>query len=140
MHDDIGQIVNMPEGHTVAFVSRAMPDSSQPPPHAVRVTDDPTAPFGIVIDRNHTHPYRQKEVIARLATLLPGRRINQHDMQCVRKVFADEIEAGGFVYRPLHSSAQYSEGLVDWIVGKASEDPSFFESARAACKQPKVHA
>jgi hypothetical protein len=138
MHEEMGKLVSVPGGHSVQIV----PDGAtvQVPSVAdrVRVTDDPSAPGCVVVDRFTTHPHRQKELIARLVTRLPAFRVNQFDVLCVRRVYAAEIDAKGFVYMPAHSSAHYSDKFVDWIAGKIGDDPAFLDKTRGAYKQVRA--
>lgn len=82
-----------------------------------------------------THPHRQRELLKRLAVRLPTFKVNQHDMQSIRRAFAAEIESKGLVYVPLHNSAHFSEGLVDRIAGKIESDPGSLEQTKAKCKR-----
>ena len=138
MYEDMGKIVSVPAGHSIQIVPEGAAAQVPTLAERVRLTDDPTAPGCVVVDKFTTHPHRQKELIAQLATRLPECRFNQFDVQCVRRVYAEEIGAKGFVYVPPHSSAHFSDGLVDWIAGKIGEDPAFLDKTRAANKQGRA--
>lgn len=134
----IGSFAVLPEGHTIqvlppgAVVSRTVPAGS------VRITTDPNATAAVVIDKYMTHPHRQRELLQRLATRIPGCRANGHDIFCIRKVYASEIEAKDFVYHPPHSSPHYTEEFAEWIAGKIGQDAAFLDKTRAKYKNPSA--
>lgn len=131
----IGKFAVVPPGHTIQVLAPGAVVSSSAPAGAVRITDDPSAPAAIVVDKFKTHPHRQRELVQRLATRIPGCRANGHDITCIRKLYASEIEAKGFIYNPPHSSPHYSDDFAEWIVGRIGSDPAFLDKTRAALKQ-----
>ncbi|MGH7245214.1 MAG: RNA-binding domain-containing protein [Phycisphaerales bacterium] len=131
---EIGRFAVVPPGHTIQVLAPGSVVTGSAPEQRVRVTDDPDAPGAVIVDRFRTHPHRQKELVQRLATRLPGHRVNGHDIACIRKVYATEIESKGFLYLPPHSSRHYSEGFADWIVGRIEADPNFLDKTRQRCK------
>lgn len=135
--EQIGRFAVVPEGHTIQVLPPGAVVTVAAPSNAVRLTNDPTAPSAVVLDKFTTHPHRQRELLSRLATRIPGCRANGHDIVCIRKVYASEIEAKGFVYMPRHSSPHYADEFVDWIAGWIADDPAFFEKTRAVCKQKR---
>ncbi len=135
MYEDMGSLVTVPDGHRVAIIPAGATVPVPTVTDCLRITDDPTAPGCVVLDKFKTHPHRQKDLIARLTTRLPGCKFDQFDVQCIRKIYGSEIEAKGLIYHPPHSAAYFSDGLSDWIAGKIGEDPAFLEKTRAACKK-----
>ena len=135
--EQIGQFAVVPEGHTIQVLPPGAVVTASTSNNAVRLTNDPTAPSAVVLDKFTTHPHRQRELVSRLANRIHGCRANGHDIVCIRKVFASEIEAKGYVYMPPHSSPHYADEFVDWIAGRIEDDPAFFEKTRAACKYAK---
>ncbi len=131
----IGRVAVVPEGHTIQVLPPGSVVSGSTPAGSVRITTDPNAPGAVIVDKFKTHPHRQTELVKRLATRIPGGRINGHDIVCIRKMFASEIEAKGFVYLPPHSSPHYADDFAEWIVGRIGQDPAFLEKTRAACKR-----
>jgi len=131
----IGRFAVVPEGHTIQVLPPGSVVSGATPAGSVRITTDPNAPNAVIVDKFKTHPYRQTELVKRLATRIPGSRINGHDITCIRKMFASEIEAKDFVYQPPHSSRHYADDFAEWIVGQIGQDPAFLEKTRAACKK-----
>lgn len=96
----------------------------------IRLTDDPNAPAYRKLDYDHTHPYRQKDVISILNERLDGdANVNQYDVQCVKNchaVLADEK----FCHHPKFSTPQYSPAFVDWIEDQYQKDHRFFVKSR----------
>ncbi len=131
---EIGRFAVVPPGHTIQVLQEGSFVTGPTPTARVRVTDDPDAPAAVIVDPFRTWPHRQKELIQRLATRLPSHRVNGHDITCIRKVYAIEIEAKKFQYQPPHSSRYYSEEFADWIVGKVGEDPQFLVKTRQRYK------
>ena len=130
MYEEMGQLVNVPTGHTVAIVPEGATVPISSVSDCIRITDNPNAPGCMVVDKYKIHPYRQKELVARLATRLPTIRVTTHDIRCIRKVHAAVVETDGYVWIPPHSSPHYSEQMVDWIVAKISDDSGFLERTR----------
>jgi hypothetical protein len=96
----------------------------------IRLTDDPAAPAYQALDYDKTHPYRQKELVARVNKRLAGvSKVNSYDIQCVNRVRADSRDER-YCHHPKYSSPQYSERYVDWLVERVSQDPDFFKTAR----------
>lgn len=134
----IGKFAVVPDGHTIKVLPPGVVVSGTSPTGSVRITDDPNAPVAVVVDKFKTHPHRQTELVKRLATRIPGCRANGHDIWCIRKVYASEIEAKGYVYHPPHSSPHYADEFAEWIIGRIGEDSAFLEKTRAVCKRASV--
>lgn len=86
-------------------------------------------------DPSKSHPYRQKEVLAKVKEAAPGLAINQHDIQCVNHVHGIRQRAD-FYYRGTvkGSPTQYSPAFVDWLVQQYGNDQQFFAKAKAKTK------
>jgi|CXWL01.1.fsa_nt_gi hypothetical protein len=128
-------LVGLPAGHEVKGVPAGTILTTPAPGRDVHLINDPTIPGCVAFDMFDKYPYRQKELIAKLATRVSGCRINQFDIQCIKKVYAAEFESKRLLYSPLHSSAYFSEETVEWIAGRIGEDPAFLDKTRAACRK-----
>lgn len=83
-----------------------------------------------MLDPNRSHPFRQKDVIEQVNRRLDARaRVNQYDIQCIRRVYRIDDQRR-YCYRPLHSSAHFSPGFIDWIVKEFEKNESFFKETR----------
>lgn len=83
-------------------------------------------------DPDHTHPFRQKEVVEQVNQRLGGRKtINSYDVQVVRKVHnVDSNQRFFYQSRLPNRSPQYSPQFVDWLVKQYEKAPGFFDRAR----------
>jgi len=123
---NVRQVVEAPLGSAVFMVSA----SSDPNALPVRISDDPNAPIIGGISPDRTHPYRQKELIDALnVELPPGVKVNQYDIQCVRKQFDIESKLA-FHYHPKFGGHQYSPAFASWILKQYLDDPNFFQKTR----------
>jgi hypothetical protein len=155
--DGIGKVMAAPAGSTVQIVERAVklrdsPDATPvrlttgdgaqtvgadsvvlrdiPEATAIRLTTDESAPTLSVMQADKLYPYRQKELVRRLAERLDGQvAVGGHDLQCVRRVHKIDDDPM-FSYQAQHSPRKYTEAYVDWLVSKYAEDPKFFQHAR----------
>ena len=87
-------------------------------------------------DHGRTHPYRQKEVIAQINSVLVGaNRMNQHDFQCVFKAY-DVKKRPGLYYKGTvqGSPSQYSQGFLEWLMRQYGNDNTFVAKARQKAK------
>jgi hypothetical protein len=97
------------------------------------------APIGIVEvpkDPSKTHPHRQKEIIATVNAALDGANsINQHDIQCIIKIY-EVRKRPEFYYKGTvqGSPSQYSDAFVEWLVRQYGNDNAFFTKARQKVK------
>lgn len=128
-------LVGLPAGHEVKGVPAGTILRVPVPTSCVRLTDDPTEPGCVGVDMFKQYPYRQKELLAQLSTRIPGVRVNQFDMQCIKKLYASEIEVKRLSYSPPHSSVHFSDDTVEWIMAHISADPAFLDKTRSACKK-----
>jgi Schlafen, AlbA_2 len=105
---------------------------------AIRLTNDENAPTLSVMQADKLYPYRQKELLKRLAERLDSdTTVSSHDLQCVRRVYKVD-ENPMFTYQAQHSPRKYTEGFVDWILNRHEENPEFFQQARSLARQTKV--
>lgn len=97
----------------------------------------PTGMIEVPKDAGKSHPYRQKEVISHVNTALPpGKSINQHDIQCILKVFNTKKNAAHYYQSSVPGSpTQYSPAFVEWILTQYKNNPSFFEQTRQKCSR-----
>lgn len=69
-----------------------------------------------VVQADKLYPYRQKEVVKRLAERLDGRiAVSGHDLQCVRRTFSVDDDPT-FSHQAQYSPRKYSETYVDWLI------------------------
>ena len=155
--DGIGKVMAAPEGSTVQIVQRTVklkdsPDATPvrlttadgaptlgadsvvlrdtPEATAIRLTNDENAPTLSVMQADKLYPYRQKELLKRIAERLGGQpTVSSRDLQCVRRVHKIDDDPM-FSYQAQHSPRKYTEAYVDWLVSKHTEDPKFFQHAR----------
>jgi hypothetical protein len=127
---NIRAVMHAPGGAEVAVVETAERDE-EGRPTLIRLTTDPHAPLYGQVDPDHSHPYRQKEVIREVNARLDGEGVNAFDVLSVRRVHAvTEETRPEFVHVPKFGSPQYSDAFVDWLVGEHQRDPEFFERAK----------
>lgn len=101
---------------------------------AIRLTNDANAPTLSVMQADKLYPYRQKELVKRLAERLEGRvTVSGHDLQCVRRMHQVDDDPM-LSYAAQHSPRKYTEAFVDWLVEQLSADPLFFQKARDAMR------
>jgi hypothetical protein len=116
----------------------AAPGASSTGPVAVRIVDDPNAPATRAIDYDETHPNRQRELIAKVNSRLPpGTAINTHDIVALRRTHQIDAQRK-FFHKSRFGSPQYSDHLVDWIIGTYANDPALFSNAREQYKRLKT--
>ena len=127
---NIRQVMHAPDGAEVAVVETAERDE-EGRPTLIRLTTDPHAPLYGQVDPDHSHPYRQKEVIRELNAQLGEATVNAFDVLSVRRVHTiTEETRPEFVHVPKFGSPQYSDAFVDWLVAERERDPQFFAKAK----------
>lgn len=87
-------------------------------------------------DSGKTHPYRQKELIEQVKTILgDGTTFNQHDVQCILKAHKIQSRPEFYYHSGVKGSPkQYSHQLAEWIAERHKQDNEFFEKARQKSK------
>lgn len=129
---NIRAVMHAPGGAEVAVVETAERDE-EGRPTLIRLTTDPHAPLYGQVDPDHSHPYRQKEVIREVNARLDGEGVNAFDVLSVRRVHSiTEDTRPEFVHVPKFGSPQYSDAFVDWLVGEQQRNSGFFEQAKRA--------
>jgi hypothetical protein len=129
---NIRQVMHAPDGAEVAVVETAERDE-EGRPTLIRLTTDPHAPLYGQVDPDHSHPYRQKEVIREVNARLGEGAVNAFDILSVRRVHAiSEETRPEFVHVPKFGSPQYSDAFVEWLVAERERDPRFFEKAKSS--------
>ena len=129
---NIRQVMHAPDGAEVAVVETAERDE-EGRPTMIRLTTDPHAPLYGQVDPDHSHPYRQKEVINEVNARLGEGAVNAFDVLSVRRVHAiSEQTRPEFVHVPKFGSPQYSDAFIEWLVAERERDPRFFEKAKAS--------
>jgi hypothetical protein len=131
----VRRVVNAPRGSTVNVLPPGIRQSSDPNAAPIRLTADPAAPEYRMIDPDATHPWRQKELIAEINTLVkPVDRINQFDIRAVRHLYDIDGELRHF-HKAKFGAPQYSPEFRDWLLGQYQRDPDFFRKSREEFKQ-----
>src|SRR5215510_8687585 len=129
---NIRQVMHAPDGAEVAVVETAERDE-EGRPTLIRLTTDPHAPLYGQVDPDHSHPYRQKEVINEVNARLGEGAVNAFDVLSVRRVHQiSEDTRPEFVHVPKFGSPQYSDAFVEWLVAERERDPRFFEKAKSS--------
>lgn len=129
---NIRQVMHAPDSAEVAVVETAERDE-EGRPTLIRLTTDPHAPLYGQVDPDHSHPYRQKEVIREVNARLGEGTVNAFDVLSVRRVHhITEETRPEFVHVPKFGSPQYSDAFVDWLVAEPERDPDFYPRAKAA--------
>lgn len=86
-------------------------------------------------DSSKSHPFRQKEVIEQMNAKVEGLQINQHDIQCVSKVYGIKKRPKYFYKGKIKGSpTQYSPAFVDWLMQQYGNDKAFFTKAKLKAK------
>jgi hypothetical protein len=132
--DGIAKLVTAPVGATISVLPGEVHLSGAEGGTGVRLVNDESAPAFKAFRTDLLYPYRQKELVARVNTLLDGPTIIAHDIYCVRKVYAVDAEPN-FFYKPQFSSPQYSQAFAEWLVERYRADANFFHAAREAAKK-----
>jgi len=96
----------------------------------VRIVTDETAVPVRAINYDETHPFRQRELIARVNELLPdGFWVTTYDLTAVRYAY-DIVDERDYYYKSRFGSAQYSESYARWLAFSYQGDREFFSKAR----------
>lgn len=121
-----------PAGAKVTVAATDVTESTSPGAAPIRIVNDPSAPAYRKLDPDDTHPYRQKELIAKVKKLLPtGVAFNSYDILAIRRVH-DLEDIADYCHQPKFGSLQYSDACVEWIVGKYAANKAFFSDTRQA--------
>jgi hypothetical protein len=132
--DGITKVVTAPVGATISVLPNEVHLSGDDGATGVRLVNDDSAPAFKAFRTDLLYPYRQKELVARVNTLLGGLKVTGHDVHCVRKSHGVDGQPN-FFYKPQFSSPQYSEAYAEWMAAQHKADPEFFKKARDASKK-----
>lgn len=89
---------------------------------------------------DHTHPYRQKEVIEAFnKRMMEKAHINTHDLLCVRRAHNIHRDLK-YCYNMNWSSPRYSETFVEWLIQGYTDDSQIFVKAREKADQIKCES
>lgn len=133
----IGQVMAAPVGSTVQVIHKDVTLRDTPDASAIRLTKDENAPTLSVVQADKLYPYRQKELVKRLAERLNSRAVTVHDLQCVRRAFPVDDDPT-YSHQAQWSPRKYSEAYVDWLIEQQTADPDFFHRARDAYRSRTV--
>jgi len=128
----VRKVVTAPADSEVAVLTRTGTDE-RGFPVGFRLTDAPGAPLFGQLDPDETHPYLQKDAIAKINDRLPTglRQANTYDMQAARAAHGiDETTHPEWIHQPKFGSKQYSDAFVDWFVERYKADAAFLDKAR----------
>lgn len=132
--DGITKVVTAPVGATVSVLPAEVRLSGAEEATGVRLVNDEIAPAFKAVRTDLLYPYRQKELVGQVNTLLGTLTISAHDVYSVRKAHVIDGQPN-FYYKPQYSSPQYSQAFAEWLVGQYRADPEFFAKAREASKK-----
>lgn len=126
----VRKVIDSPPGYEVMVLPKEIIETESPEGLPIRLVDDPEAPQYRKINRDISHPYRQKELIKEVNTRLPkSAKINAYDILSIRRVY-DLDDDEKYCYSPKFSSNQYSPTLAEWIARQFEEESEFFLLAR----------
>ncbi len=94
------------------------------------VDDEFTQPVRLLAP-DATHPYRQKDVVAKVREQLgEGVVFNSHDVKCIRRVYSIDDNPNYYYRSKLDICAQYSRSFVDFIIASCQMNPNFLDDTR----------
>ena len=131
--DGIHKVVTAPVGATISVLPGEVRLSGEAEAISVRLVNDESAPAFTAVRTDLLYPHRQTELLTKVNKLIPGTKISGHDVKCVRKAHAVDLNPT-FFYKPQYSSPQYSDAFAAWIVDQHKVDPDFFHKARDFCR------
>ena len=135
--DGIKKVVTAPVGTTISVLPAEVKLTGAEAATGVRLVNDESAPAFKAVWTDLLYPYRQKELVARVNTLLAGPKITAHDVHCARKAHRVDTKPN-FFYKPRFSSPQYSEAFAQWMIEQYRADPDFFQKARETAKNQET--
>lgn len=132
--DGITKVVTAPMGATASVIPAEVRLSGADEATSVRLVNDENAPAFKAVRTDLLYPYRQKELVVQVNTLLGLPTVSARDIYSVRK--AHDIDGQpNFYYKPQYSSPQYSQAFAEWMVERYRIDPEFFTKARDVSKR-----
>jgi len=130
-YDKIVSLVK-PSGATLGSIAASATAATE-----VRIVNNPNAQVAAVLDRDKSHPFVQKTLLASVnADLVLARAptINPYDLLAVRRTLGIE-SMPNFFYKGVFGPTQYSAAFAGWLVERFLEDRQFFTKARDAYKR-----
>jgi hypothetical protein len=125
------QVVEAPLDATISVIPSEGVRRDDEAQTAIRITSDPSAPAYRLADPNLTHPFRQKEVLAKLNEQLAGSpRVSSHDILCARRVHQID-DNPAYCYHGNFSSPTYSQAFIDWLIVQHKTETGFFDKCRS---------
>jgi EC042_2821-lke REase len=129
----VRKVVAAPPGSQVVVASGEIKESDSPSATPIRIVDDPKAPAYRKVDFDVSHPFRMTELLRTLNKKMAGKlTLNLHDIYCLRRLH-DWDTNPVFCNKPLFTSMQYSEALVQYIMKAFAQEPDFFMKAKKEC-------
>lgn len=125
--DGVAKLTEAPRGANVQIVVPSANISSSAT-QEVRLTDNPSAQPAVCFDPDKLYPYRTGEAAKAVSKRLgSGIVVSSSLIILVRKCFKITPESrSDYCYKSRHSSPQFSEKFIDWIVEEIQKDPDFF--------------
>jgi hypothetical protein len=129
----VRKVVSAPRGSQIVIAGGEVKESASSNATAIRIVDDPNAPAYRKIDYDISHPYRMKELLHTLNEKLRGKgNVSSYDIQCLRRLHGLDKNPD-FCHKPTFGTMQYSDSLIEWILKRAAETPTFFADIRTQC-------
>jgi hypothetical protein len=128
----IKKVVHAPPDHGVYVLATNPGEPAGSASAPGRIVSDTDAPGFRPEHADDIWPYKQKEAIEKINQRLKNqRRVNSHDIYCLRVVYDLERTRPAFLHRAFQrSSPQYSDAFVEWVVGEYTKDPTFLDRVR----------
>jgi hypothetical protein len=90
-------------------------------------------------DPSVTHPYRRKDLVEKINTLIGDAKITPYDIDCVIKSFPVKNRPDFYYKGKVKGSpTQYSETFKEWLVTEHGKDNNFFAQIRQKVKEQAV--
>ncbi len=135
---NIRKVIKAPVGYEVVVRSREAVGYKPLSETPIRLVNDLSVPTYGKLLPDHTHPYRQKEVLKQVKVALGNQvTVTEYDILSVRRVNEINGTKLKFCHEPMFGSPQYSLAFVEWLVKRYHEDHSFFDNANEEYKQQK---
>lgn len=133
----IRQVVEAPTDTVVTVVPSEVRLSNASDAPSIKITPEIIEKLVKAPMVDHTHPFRQKEVIEEFNKRMVEKvHINTHDLLCVRRAHSIHRDLK-YCYNMNWSSPRYSEAFVVWLVQQFTADSQFFVKARETADELK---
>jgi hypothetical protein len=127
--DGISKVVTSPIGTVFSTTPSEVSLSGNTDATSVRLVNDESAPAFKAFRTDLLYPYRQKELMIKVNTLIGKQTVAAHDIYAVRKHYSIDANPT-FFYKPQYSSPQYSDAFANWLHEEHSRDTDFFQKAK----------